>query len=178
MTAFDKEGDSVSRIAGTTGARTEVEPLAHTPGPWETSHHRNLQTVGNPNHWTIRQHEFPNYPYEGQLEEEWGVYPPIGECGPVALVAGEDNARLIAAAPDLLEALNVLKAAFDAFTRPRWHARRVHRKRPCRDDPDTLASSYVDLEGVGLGPLTQPCGVGPLGLTGHVGGASLEGDQS
>lgn len=33
-----------------------------------------------------------------------------------------------------------------------------------RDDPspDTPSSSYVDLEGVGLGPLTQPCGAASM----------------
>ena len=80
----------------------------YTKGPWETSHHRKMETIHNPNHWTVKVHEFPYPPYEGELEEEWGVYPPLGECGPVALVSGEANARLIAAAPALLEALSVI----------------------------------------------------------------------
>lgn len=59
-----------------------------TAGPWETS-----------------RHLFAKPPWEGELEEEWGVYPPLGETGPVALVTGEANARLIAAAPALYEVL-------------------------------------------------------------------------
>ncbi len=79
-----------------------TEQAEPTPGPWETSRHK---APWSPNRWTIREHEFPTYPYEGQLDAEWGVYPPLGECGPVALVAGEENARLITAAPELLKAL-------------------------------------------------------------------------
>lgn len=41
---------------------------------------------------------------------EWGIYPPLGQAGPVALVAGEENARLIAAAPELLAACKALIA--------------------------------------------------------------------
>jgi hypothetical protein len=35
---------------------------------------------------------------------DWNVFPPLGESGPVAIASSEANARLIAAAPDLLEA--------------------------------------------------------------------------
>jgi NTP pyrophosphatase (non-canonical NTP hydrolase) len=76
-------------------APSETKP---TPRPWEISKHTKFATVGNPNAWAIRKHEFPNHPFEGNLEEEWGIYPPLGESGPVALVAGEANARLILAA--------------------------------------------------------------------------------
>lgn len=58
--------------------------------------------------WGYSQHKFPNPPFEGALEDEYGVYPPLGESGPVAITTGESNARLIAAAPDLLAALKGL----------------------------------------------------------------------
>ena len=53
----------------------------HTPGPWELSKHSDLISV---------------------LEDEYGIYPPPGEAGPVAVVGGEANAKLISAGPDLL----------------------------------------------------------------------------
>jgi hypothetical protein len=59
---------------------------------------------GLPAKWRYVRHNFPNEPYEGDLSDEFGIYPPIGHSGPVALVAGQDNAKLIAAAPDLLAA--------------------------------------------------------------------------
>jgi hypothetical protein len=79
------------------------QPAGHTAGPWTLGNTQ--RHISTPNRWTVREHEFPNAPYEGQLDDEWGVYPPTGYCGPVALVAGAENARLIASAPDLLEAL-------------------------------------------------------------------------
>lgn len=102
----------------------------HTPGPWETSLHQKGRTIGRPQCWTINRHEFPDHPYEGQLEDEWGVYPPLGESGPVALVAGEDNARLIAASPKLLAVAETL----DAF----WSS-------TCPGGPDSgLAQMFCD----------------------------------
>lgn len=87
----------------------------HTPGPWDTSRHVKMETVHNPNAWTYKQHHFPDAPYEGELSDEWGIYPPLGECGPVALVAGESNARFIVRACnshyDLLAACNALVEA-------------------------------------------------------------------
>jgi hypothetical protein len=74
----------------------------HTPGPWQACIGR--YGKGRTPKWEIRKHEFNLPPYEGDLDDEWGIYPPMGEAGPVALVAGEENARLVAAAPDLLSA--------------------------------------------------------------------------
>ena len=85
---------------------------AATPGPVETSLHEKLTTVGDTNHWTVKEHEFPQPPYEGQLTEEWGVYPPLGEAGPVALVSGPHNAALFVFAVNNLAALlDVAEAA-------------------------------------------------------------------
>lgn len=52
----------------------------HTPEPWEWSKHR-----------------FNSPPFEGTLEKECGIYPPLGESGPVAIASGEANARRIVA---------------------------------------------------------------------------------
>jgi len=60
----------------------------HTPGPWE-----------------MHVHQFNMSPFEGALENECGIYPPLGESGPVAIACGEANARLIATTPELIEAL-------------------------------------------------------------------------
>jgi hypothetical protein len=68
--------------------------------------------LGNPKEWRYVQHNFAEAPYEGELSDEWGIYPPLGEGGPVALVAGESNARLIAASPDLLRLLRHARALF------------------------------------------------------------------
>ncbi len=92
-----------------------------TPGPWEQSRHERGKLVCNPNQWEIKKHEFPNAPYEGDFENEYGIYPPSGERGPVALVAGEVNARLIAAAPDLLAACKAM------LELPGWHGHEAGR---------------------------------------------------
>jgi hypothetical protein len=94
--------------------RVESEP--RTPGPWETSngpHHKGGKGshVGRPEEWRYVQHHFPSHPYEGEFSDEWGIYPPLGEAGPVALVAGEANARLIAAAPELLRVAQLVVQA-------------------------------------------------------------------
>lgn len=53
-----------------------------TPGPWEAM------------------------PSGGKvMEDEWGVFPPYGERGPVALVSGEPDARFMSAAREDVLAL-------------------------------------------------------------------------
>ena len=84
----------------------EIEPP--TPGPWETSNGPHSKSakggkVGRPEEWRYVQHNFPQAPYEGEFSDEWGIYPPLGEAGPVALVSGESNARLIVKAPEMLD---------------------------------------------------------------------------
>jgi len=68
----------------------------HTPGPWSLAGGpliiEVLKTFGG---------------------EEWMVYPPLGETGPIAVAAGESNAHLIAAAPDLLEALEAFSKGLE-----------------------------------------------------------------
>lgn len=54
--------------------------MSHTREPWEWS-----------------EHQFNAPPYEGRLNNECGIYPPDGECGPVALVGGKEDARRIVA---------------------------------------------------------------------------------
>lgn len=44
---------------------------------------------------------------------DWNVLPAMGHPGPVAIAAGEANARLIASAPDLLETANGDAVALD-----------------------------------------------------------------
>lgn len=66
-----------------------AEPVRHTPGPWEVgSLYRQKGSNDSPN-------------FTGG---EYNIFPPLGESGPVCIVnCNEANARLIAAAPDLLE---------------------------------------------------------------------------
>ena len=64
----------------------------HTPGPWE----------------------MPAGPADKNISDifdvgDYNVYPPLGEAGPVAIVAGEANAHLIAAAPAMLTMLRELR---------------------------------------------------------------------
>jgi hypothetical protein len=67
----------------------------HTPGPWEAG--------------GLTRDRFV---LPGETEGEGifsmgdvNIFPPTGHAGPVAIAAGEANARLIAAAPELLAAL-------------------------------------------------------------------------
>ena len=45
------------------------------------------------------------------FDEEWAIYPPLGESGPVALVSSEEDAHAIAGLPNLLELLERAHAA-------------------------------------------------------------------
>ncbi len=45
------------------------------------------------------------------------IYPPIGEIGPIAEVGGQANAHLIAAAPELLEALEWMLDAMSSLAK-------------------------------------------------------------
>jgi len=66
----------------------------HTPGPWEMPLHPYIQQSDG---------EGANF-----SDGDWEIVPPLGEAGPVAIVNSEANALLIAAAPELLEALRSL----------------------------------------------------------------------
>ncbi len=114
---------------------------AATPGPVETSLHEKLTTVGDTNHWTVKEHEFPQPPYEGQLTEEWGVYPPLGEAGPVALVSGPHNAALFVFAVNNLPALLDVAGAADAVSSSVTMAQE-------REAKDALDSALSRLRGV------------------------------
>ena len=54
--------------------------MSHTREPWEWS-----------------EHTFNAPPFEGTLERECGIYPPLGESGPVAIASGKEDARRIVA---------------------------------------------------------------------------------
>lgn len=86
-----------------------MSEVAHTPGPWQKAEFA-MQSPAQRG-WYAVQHVFGQEPFEGILESEWGVYPPPGESGPVCIAAGEDNARLIAAAPDGLDVAQAIEHA-------------------------------------------------------------------
>jgi len=65
----------------------------HTPGPWEYPEHAYILSGSD---------DGPNF-----SGGDWEVLPPLGESGPVAICSSRENARLIAAAPDLLDALKL-----------------------------------------------------------------------
>jgi hypothetical protein len=63
----------------------------HTPGPWE----------------------MPFGPAERRVSDifeagDYYICPPLGEIGPVAIASGDENARLIAAAPEMFQLLRDL----------------------------------------------------------------------
>ena len=67
----------------------------HTPGPWEYPEHAYILSGSD---------DGPNF-----SGGDWEVLPPLGESGPVAICSSRENDRLIAAAPDLLEACKAAK---------------------------------------------------------------------
>lgn len=75
---FEREAEVDERIMR--GEREKAAKTEHTPEPWEWS-----------------KHKFNSPPFEGTLEQECGIYPPLGESGPVAIASGEANARRIVA---------------------------------------------------------------------------------
>lgn len=62
----------------------------YTPGPWDSPLKRLVNKDDEGRNFSLGDYE---------------VYPPIGESGPVAITATREDAQLIAAAPELLEAL-------------------------------------------------------------------------
>ena len=78
--------------------------LHHTPGPWIIAHSKgefdNSYWIGPERHFTIAKVE------HGAADEEYG--------GPEAELA---NARLIAASPEMLEALRASRAIFTSILR-------------------------------------------------------------
>jgi hypothetical protein len=63
--------------------------MKHTPGPWRTLH---------------------------AYDDRWSIGNPEQEDGSVCLVYGKANAHLIAAAPELLNALRTAAEALDAYS--------------------------------------------------------------
>ena len=107
----DSISDRLLRCASELAAEPEVRAaleresdMARTKSPWECSKTGTM----SPKQWEYVKHNFPDEPYEGDLEREYGIYPPSGEPGPVALVTGKANATFIVRAcnsfDDLLEA--------------------------------------------------------------------------
>ena len=73
--------------------------MSHTPEPWE---------------WC--EHHFNAPPYEGRLNNECGIYPPDGECGPVALVGGKENARRIVACVNACKGIKTESLEMDVLS--------------------------------------------------------------
>lgn len=62
-----------------------------TPG--QIARLRQLHEAGTPGPWESTEHQFNAPPYEGTLEREHGIYPPLGERGPVSIAGGKENER-------------------------------------------------------------------------------------
>jgi hypothetical protein len=77
----------------------------HTPGPWAVR-----------DHWAD-EGAFEVYPTRGGEPKigQWSALAEVPEYGPNDAPEAEANARLIAAAPDLLEALELMLENLDAM---------------------------------------------------------------
>ena len=76
--------------------------IKHSPGPWQAHHHESTDT------YTIH--------VAGRSWETWAVAH-VGDC-----TQDEANARLIAASPELLDALVVALPVLEAFDRQAAYA--------------------------------------------------------
>ena len=85
-------------------SQTAPETEKPTAGPWEIHKHKESISI---------------------LEDEYGVYPPLGERGPVAVVSGETNAQFITEAKAATDAVGMRPLGM--VTRRRtwmsWHTR-------------------------------------------------------
>lgn len=97
----------------------DVGAVKHTPGPWVANNQHAGPTV-----WRVES-DASGYPNDG-----WCVADALH--GPEA----EANARLIAAAPDLLEALLGVVAVADRATTEFDAARAIIRRATALQDPD------------------------------------------
>lgn len=91
--------------AGAASARTGSDVLPqHTPGPWDAM----LE-------WRAYGHAGP--PPENEDFGRWAIVEVMEDDPPIAVVDTEADARLIAAAPDMLEALKEMIEAAKALAR-------------------------------------------------------------
>lgn len=72
-----------------------MEPVKHTPGPWK------ITDFTDPDNGEVRRSAFVNCAAPG--EYPWSIASPMGQSDDNRVA----NARLIAAAPDLLEAAKI-----------------------------------------------------------------------
>lgn len=75
----------------------EARANAATPGPWEAGP-------------TVSEDEHPNQTFSIQTS----IYPPTGECGPVAMVAGHEDPPFITAARQDVPALVAYARSLEA----------------------------------------------------------------
>lgn len=86
--------------------------MSHTPGPW-------IMKPGDPKireGWSIEALNSP-HPLGSEYTREDNV---VGKCCSAG-VYREEDARLICAAPDLLEALKIAKAELEICAERNWH---------------------------------------------------------
>lgn len=85
-----------------------MSKASHTPGPWRFDEEHN-EIVGRPEWGCIRF----------RVKGEWSVASVETDCGSDAEV--EANARLIAAAPELLDALRSAVGAMEVLDHPKGY---------------------------------------------------------